>query len=499
MATITICGLGPGGVGRITDETASLLAGHERVLLRTARHPGIEHLVADIETGRVGSFDHLYEQGASFDEVYRAITDEVLAQARSTGHVVYAVPGSPLVLERSVRHLRAAGAAEGTEAAPVDIELLPAVSFLDEVWARLAVDPVDDGVRLVDGLRFAVDAADQRGPLLVAHTHARWVLSDIKLALDVGPEQKVIVLQRLGTDDERVFEVAWPDLDREIEADHLTSLYLPELAAPVGYELARSVEMMRRLRADCPWDQEQTHRSLRPYLIEEAYEVLDAIDAVGAAGEADTVDSGGEADTVDSAGEADTVERLDAAYIDLEEELGDLWFQILFHCRLASEAGQFTVADVARGLTDKMIRRHPHVYGQDGTDPGHGEPIDGTTVAGWEALKKQEKGRGSVLDGIPRSLPALSLAGKVLKKADGAAMPADLGALGTEAARLLDESATAGGEADRIGAALLALVEVSRTRGVDPELALRAAIDRAGQRFRIAEAQGTIDQQWVRG
>ncbi|MGH1492000.1 MAG: MazG nucleotide pyrophosphohydrolase domain-containing protein [Acidimicrobiales bacterium] len=495
MSTITICGLGPGGTGRVTEETATLLAGSDRIFLRTARHPGVEEL-----TGTTSSFDYCYEQASSFEEVYRTISAEVLKAAAEHGHVVYAVPGSPLVLERSVRHLRAA--------AGVDIKLLPAVSFLDEVWARLQIDPVDDGVRMVDGLRFAVDAADQRGPLLVAHAHADWVLSDIKLAIDAGPEQKVIVLQSLGTDDERVFEVEWPDLDRAVEADHLTTLYIPELAAPAGYELARSVEMMRRLRSDCPWDQKQTHRSLRKYLIEEAYEVIDAIDDLQ---HASSQDSNGEGSAGGDSVEGGPVQSPDAsAYTDLEEELGDLWFQILFHAELASEAGQFTIAEVAQGLTDKMIRRHPHVYAnKPSTDDASidgsaadgpavdGSAVDGATVASWEQLKKDEKGRGSVLDGIPRSLPALSLAEKTLKKADGIGAKADLGPLQTQLADLAsqDDDLTP----SQLGALLLAIVEIGRERGIESEQALRETVDRAAQRLRTAETEGRTDGLWVRG
>ena len=456
---ITICGLGPGGPGTMTQDTADVLAGPAPVYLRTARHPG-----AELVAGAV-SFDHVYEAADSFEEVYRTIADELVAAAAADGHVVYAVPGSPLVLERSVRRLRSLD--------EVDTRLLPAVSFLDEVWARLGVDPVDDGVRLVDGLRFATDAADQRGPLLVAHVHGRWVLSDIKLALDAGPEQTAVVLQRLGTDEERVFEVAWPDLDRVVDADHLTSLYLPELAAPVGYQLARSVEMMRRLRRDCPWDRKQTHGSLRRHLIEESYEVLDAIDAL-------PVDDDGEP-PADGGPSAD-------GYADLEEELGDLWFQILFHAELAAEAGQFTIAEVAQGLCDKMIRRHPHVYGGE-------DALDGSTAENWERLKQDEKARSSALDGIPSSLPALAGAEKVLHRADGAGAPARFGDLESIVGSVVGAVTT---EA-QFGTALLAMVELGRRRGLHAEQALRSATARAASAFQVAESADRLDDRWVLG
>ena len=457
-ARIVVCGLGPGGPDRLTEATAAVLAGPDPVRLRTARHPSADRAVDAV------SFDEVYERAGSFDEIYRAIAAEVIAAAADHGRVVYAVPGSPLVLERSVRYLRTAVEAEDQ----VDVELMPALSFLDEVWARLGVDPVDDGVRMVDGLRFAADAADQRGPLLVPHVHSQWVLSDIKLALDVGPEQSVTVLQRLGTDQERVFEVPWPELDRAVEADHLTTLYLPEVVGAVGFELARSVEMMGRLRRDCPWDREQTHRSLRRFLIEETYEVVEAIDRLEAA------EPGSDAEG--------------RAYAELEEELGDLWFQVLFHAELAAEAGQFALDDVARTLTDKMIQRHPHVYGDS-------DPAEAASVAGWERMKQQEKLRDSAMDDIPGSLPALTLAEKTLKRAAGAGTPIDPGPASAELGRLLPE-----GSDDRdVGSLLLAVVEQARRRGVHAEEALREAVGRAAARYRAAESSGPVPGDWVRG
>ncbi len=163
----------------------------------------------------------------------------------------------------------------------VDVELLPAMSFLDVAWSRLGIDPIEAGVRLVDGHEFAASAAGQSGPLLVAHTHANWVLSDIKLAAEeLDPATPVVILQALGTADEQIVATTWADLDRTVDADHLTSLYIPTLAEPVGAGYVRFHQLARTLREECPWDREQSHASLVPYLIEETYEVVDAIDAL---------------------------------------------------------------------------------------------------------------------------------------------------------------------------------------------------------------------------
>lgn len=472
LPRITVCGLGPGGAGSVTTATLDAIERSTVRFLRTTRHP-TAHLVAG-----AASFDHLYEAADSFDQVYAAIADALVAAATEAaapgrpgadGSVLYAVPGSPLVLEDSVRRLRADGR--------VEVELVPALSFLDEAWARLGVDPVDDGVRLVDGHRFGVQAAGERGPLLVAHVHAPWVLSEIKLALDAGDEQQAVVLQGLGTAEERVFEVAWPDLDRVVTPDHLTSLYLPELAAPVAAELAASVELMARLRRDCPWDRAQTHRSLRRYLLEEAYEVLEAIERLPA--EPDGSGDGPAADELDA----------DDGYELLEEELGDLWFQILFHAQLAAEAGRFTVADVARTLHDKLVGRHPHVFG------GVAVADAGEVVANWERIKQEEKQRNSVLDGIPAALPALSLADKVLQRAERAGWTTDTGALGQSLGGLL----APGAGSEELGRALLALVVAGRAGHLDAEAALRSAVTAAERRFRQAEESGTRSDSWVLG
>lgn len=463
---LIICGLGPGGREHLTTGTEALLAEAPACYLRTEHHP-----TASVAPAGAHTFDQVYEEADSFAEVYTTIVDTLAQAAATNDGVVYAVPGSPLVLEETVRRLRADPR--------VEVDLRPALSFLDLVWARLGVDPVDDGVRLVDGHRFAIEAAGERGPLLVAHAHAEHVLSDIKLALDAGPEQTVVVLQRLGTPDETVTEVAWPDLDRVVEADHLTSLYLPEVAAPVARELARTVTLIHRLRQDCPWDAEQDHQSLRRFLLEETHELLDAIDALPISGLPDSPGSDPGSQPVDTA-------TMDA-YRELEEELGDVWFQVLFHAELATEAGQFTIADVAATLHDKLVARHPHVFGAVTVDSND------ELVANWDRIKQAEKQRESALDGIPGSLPALSLAAKVLDRARRSGAPVDLDAL--EAGMALDPMAT---EAE-LGRALLALVAQAAGRGLEPEAALRGAIRAAGERFRSEEAAGAVSPRWVLG
>jgi tetrapyrrole methylase family protein/MazG family protein len=435
---VVVVGLGPGDPRLVSVAAGAAIAAIPTRFVRTTRHPSAGLVQPAV------SFDSLYERADSMDEVYAAIVDE-LAAAASSADVIYAVPGSPLVAERTVALLQADPR--------VEVEIVPGLSFLDLAWARLGIDPVAAGVRLVDGHRFAVEAAGQTGPLLVAQCDRRAVLSDIKLAIEDGPD--VTVLQRLGLPDEVVKTVAWADLDRVVEPDHLTCVWIPTLAEPVAAELVRFAELVRTLRARCPWDRQQTHRSLTRHLLEETYEVLEAID------ELDTGPAG---------------------YDHLEEELGDLLFQVVFHATLAAEAGQFTLADVARGIHDKLVARHPHVFG------APGEP-----VPNWEELKKAEKGRASVMDGVPGNLPSLLYAFKLQSKAASVgfdwkdvagAWPKILEELG-ELEAAIGDSADAVNE--ELGDVLFSVVNVARHLGLDPESALRDAAAKFRARFQAVE------------
>jgi len=430
LPEVIVVGLGPAGPDLLTVATMDAVDTTPVRYLRTTHHPAATFLAG------TPSFDHHYETAASLEEVYAAIVEDLVAAAASHGRVLYAVPGSPAVAERTVELLRSDRR--------VDCTVLPALSAVDLAWARLGVDPVATGARIVDGHRFATSAAGERGPLLVLQCDSAEVLSEIKLAVDSGPP--VVVLQRLGLPDEHIATVPWHELDR-VAADHLTSLWVPTLAEPVGYELVRFAELVRTLRERCPWDAAQTHASLRPYLLEEAYEVVDAIDS-------------------------GDVEHL-------EEELGDLLFQVYFHATIAAEEGEFTLADVARGIHDKLFRRHPHVFG------GDGDPAD------WERLKREETGRASALDGIPAALPALAEAQKVQRRAAGVGFDwAGVEGAWPKVFEEADEVRAAGPDQveGEFGDLLFACVNVARHLGVDAEVALRGAARKFAARFRAVEA-----------
>lgn len=432
--TVVVVGLGPGDDDLVTAGTLAAIGGAPAVFGRTSRHPAASVL------GDATFFDDVYESADTMDEVYSTIVDRLVDAASRQSGIVYAVPGSPLVAERTVQLLLADDR--------VRTEVVPALSFLDLAWVRLGIDPIEAGVRVVDGHRFAVDAAGQRGPLLVCQCDSSLVLSDVKLLIEDWPDEPVTVIQRLGLPDEEIFAVEWAELDRSVRADHLTSIYIPVLDQPVAAELVRFDELVHALRTGCPWDRTQTHESLKRYLLEECYELLEAID-------------GFDPETGDGAD-------------DLAEELGDVLFQVFFHSTIAAESGWFTLADVARSVHDKLRDRHPHVFGS-----ATFETAD-DLAASWEASKQAEKSRGSVMEGIPAELPALLYALKVHKKAATSEYEEPVP---DSVATLVDSVVAADLDAATLGELLFGIADVARRAGVDPEDELRRASRRFVDRF----------------
>ncbi len=456
---VTVVGLGPGPLGLVTQETRDAIAGATTRFVRTTRHPSAS-LVNDAT-----AFDDEYERHDTFAEVYVAIATRVADAALRDGSALYAVPGSPGVLEDTVRRLLADPR--------LDVRVLPAVGFLDLAWLRLGIDPIDTGVRLVDAHRFAEATANDPGPFLVAQCHADWVLSDVKLAHEAARgDERVVVLHHLGLLDERVVETTWNDIDRlaaahGLVADHLTSIYIPQLAEPIAGELARLHRLARTLREQCPWDREQTHASLVRYLIEETYEVVDALNNLDA-----------ENPATDDA---------------LIEELGDLLYQIEFHTTIAEQQGRFSLADVARATHDKLVRRHPHVFGDASAATA------GDVVNTWDEIKRAERatqathqpgGQPDFFAGVARAAPSLSLAQKLQKRAAevGFDWPDVAGAnakLNEEITELHDAAQTGDPDAIRmeLGDVLFSVVNVARKLGLDAETALRDASDKFVARF----------------
>lgn len=460
MPTIFVVGLGPGGKDYLTLAAVELLQGGAPVILRTEQHP----VVPALQTMGISfsTCDDLYQAGASFEAVYQAIADRVLQRA-AAGDVVFAVPGHPLCGEEAVQKLLAQAPAQG-----VTVRLIAAPSFLDALTVTLRLDPVT-GLEVIDALDLTARPPAGDLPAILMQVYSRQVASDAKLALleTYPPEHPVTVVRGAGIPEmERVEQVPLHQLDHLAWVDHLTSVYLPP-AAERGtrcHPLDPVVAVMARLRGvdGCPWDREQTHATLRRYLIEEAYE---AVEAIGR-------------DDLDG----------------LKDELGDVLLQVVFHAQIAQERGDFNIDDVVAQITNKLIRRHPHVFGS--------VAVKGAAdvVRNWEAIKAAEKGSdsaaSSILDGVGKGLPALMRAYQVQRKAAGvgfdwSSLDGPLDKLHEELGELraASEAGDPRAVAAELGDLLFSVVNVARFLSVDPELALSDTIVRFQRRFAHIEAK----------
>ncbi len=464
---ITIVGLGPGGTDSLTVGALEVLKKASALFIRTSRHPVVGELSG--QGIKFKTFDYLYEKSCDFEKLYAGIAEVIINAAREQP-VVYAVPGHPLVGEESVlKIIRLAREAN------LGYEILPAMSFLDPVITALRLN-LSEGIKLIDGLGL-MDEKHARGcrpdpliPNLVMQVYNSMVASEVKLSLmDFYPdEHRIKVITAAGIPgQERIEDIPLFELDRLDWIDHLTCVYIPpypEAKAMVSrFPLDRIVNIMEQLRGEngCPWDREQTHASLKRYLIEETYEVLEAID--------------------------------EGNMYKVCEELGDLLLQIAFHAQIARESGFFDLNDVVEGISEKLVRRHPHVFGSATVNSSREVSVN------WEKIKKgelEEKGetRQSLLDGIPQNMPALMKAEKIQRKAAkvGFDWPEYTGAL-DKVMEEIDEIKEAVSKADQIrirdeiGDLLFAVVNLARLLEVNSEEALTAAIRKFKERFKTME------------
>jgi tetrapyrrole methylase family protein / MazG family protein len=452
---VSVVGLGPGAADWISPAAvARLRLPQARVFVRTRFFPGLERLLDGVQWS---SFDELYERAASLDEVQTAMLERLLAAG---DEVVLAVPGDGALGEAVLGRLRAGGAT---------LEVIAGVSLGVAALAAAGLAAAD-GAQLVEatslggsGLELLIEL-NPRWPAAVTGVFSPRVASDLKLALQrvYPPEHGVQLVRHPGLPDQQLARTSLAELDRvRLELDHLTHLVVPPL---VGYVPTGSAHGLRaivaRLRAPeigCPWDLEQTHRSLVPYVIEEAYEVVDAIEEDDPVG--------------------------------LADELGDLLLQVLLHAEVADQSAEFDWNDVVHGLSQKLVRRHPHVFGDVQVS---GAP---EVVRNWDQLKAAERvdqpPPTSALDGVARSLPQLKRAAELARKAAKAGFdwPTRAGTLDKvreELAELL-EASTLAERREELGDLLYILAKLAWQDGIDPEQALRAANRKFTIRFQALE------------
>jgi tetrapyrrole methylase family protein/MazG family protein len=371
---ITILGLGPGNPGQLTRQAWDWLSQISEIFLRTNQHPTVAGFPRNL---KVHSFDSLYTDAESFESVYAQIVEKVLELGQRPEGVTYAVPGHPYVAEATSPEI-----ARRARQIGLPVQVIEGISFLEPTFTALGLDPFPQ-MALVDALELGMahhPSFPPSLPGLVAQIYSRQVASEVKLTLNaVYPdEHSVRLVHAAGTPDQLVENLALYEIDRSPHLGLLSTLYVPPLGADTSLEAFQEIVAHLRAPNGCPWDREQTHASLRTNLLEETYEALEALDADDPAG--------------------------------MVEEFGDLMLQVVLHAQIASENGEFTMADILQGINRKIVRRHPHVFGDFKVDGVSG------VLQNWEKLKAAErKANGQeqfkgVLDGVPRSLPALSQA-----------------------------------------------------------------------------------------
>jgi len=452
---IKVVGLGPGAIGSLTIETLEILKGGKRIYLRTEKHPTVDYLKSlciQFET-----YDNRYEEYDNFDAVYEAIAEDIIQKHEMYGDIIYGVPGHPLVAETSVKLLLKLCAKH-----KIDIEIVPAVSFIDAVIQSLKIDPIE-GMKIIDAFDIKNQVIDKRVGLLITQVYNKFIASEVKLALleYYKDDMEIYFVRAAGIKGlECTRKIKLYELDRQEDIDYLTSIYIPkDLEATVDFQ--DLIDVMNTLRNEngCAWDRIQTHESLKKFLIEECYEVLEAID-----------------------------EKDEEKII---EELGDVLLQVVFHAQIGKEQGYFNINDVIKGVTSKMINRHPHVFKN--IENKNPEQV----LESWEIIKSEEKGFNNYTDTlkhVPKNLPGLMRAYKVQEKA--AKVGFDWDSIEPAMEKVLEElqevkdvykGDNRAKILEEVGDLVFSTVNIARMLDIDPEFAVNYTIDKFIKRFQYIE------------
>lgn len=451
---IILLGLGPGDIKLLTTEAMETLSALSTIYLRTKKHPLVDDLPSHLT---IESFDWLYEENDDFSIVYEKIIEEVINLGKTKEGVCYAVPGHPFVAESTAPEIARRAKDQG-----IPLRVIHGISFIESTLVALGVDLLPQ-TSIVD----ALDVARQYHPIfppsqpaLISQIFSTTVANEVKLTLmeQYDDQHQVYLVHAAGTEQELVEELALHEIDRSEKIDLLTSLYVP--AINKNSSLEEFQELIAHLRAPegCPWDREQTHQSLRRNLLEESYEVLEAIDN----------------------------QDIPA----MQEEFGDLLVQIVLHAQIASENGEFRMSDIIHGIYTKLINRHPHVFG----DVELNDAQD--VIDNWEHIKSEErrsksKQENGVLDSVASALPALTQAESYGARAarmgfDWPEISGVLEKINEEIAEINLADSLEEKEKE-FGDLLFALVNYARWQKIDPEVALRNTNTRFKNRFSFIE------------
>lgn len=501
MADITILGLGPGKLDELTLEARNVLAHavarSQTIYFRTLIHPVTAPLKMELPEIQVESFDSFYDEAEDWSTLYQRIAEKLCTLAAQQP-LIYAVPGHPLVGEISVQHVLKLAREQNLRTT-----IVAGLSLLEPVFTQLELDPLNGGTQLVDATELVALRADEVAgkliptlPALVTHIYNRRLASDVKLALsECYPDTWPIKLVRAASvastasetyeteenedageteeagdsGGETVIEIPLYQLDHDVHTNHLDDLYTVYLPPVDELTALRLPETLRyiiwRLRRDpdgCPWDRQQTHQTLTPFVIEEAYEVVEAL-------------------------EEQDMEKL-------AEELGDLLLQVYLHAEIARQEEDFAIGDVYEHINAKMIRRHPHIFGTTNVENA------GQVVQNWEMIKRQERAAAgkdvqneSVLHGVPLASPALIVSQEYQKRVGKVGFDySDIRGVYKkidEEIQELQQANTPEEQREEFGDLLFIVARLARFLKIDAEEALRRSNRKFRYRFQYMEEQ----------
>ncbi|MRG88181.1 bifunctional methyltransferase/pyrophosphohydrolase YabN [Salinibacillus xinjiangensis] len=461
---ITIFGLGAGDIDQISlGVYRTLTSSKAAIYTRTLDHPVIQSLMN--EGVNFQSFDEVYGQHQDFESVYDQIA-ETLIQAAQQQSIIYTVPGHPMLAERTVQLLLEAEQRD----ANLKVHIGHGQSYLDSLFTALSIDPVE-GFQFVDATSFQRFDLKYGQHIIFTQVYDEMIASEVKLTLmeDLPDDYEVTVVHAAGSDSEWMKKVPLYELDRKVPISNLISVYVPPVPKELrNHQFERLREVIAILRGPngCPWDLEQTHESLRPFLIEEAYEVIEAIN--------------------------------DQNDDKVAEELGDVLLQIMLHGQIGEEEGFYSVDDIIQSITDKMIRRHPHVFGNANLESSD------AVIQSWEEIKQEEQGDqpSSVLDGIEKSLPALLTALELQKKAakvgfDWKEKTPIMNKIKEEIKEFEEaiENQSVTNSEKEFGDLLFAIVNLGRHEKINPEIALGRTNQKFKSRFQYIEKRAAENKK----
>lgn len=455
--TITVLGLGAGDLNQLPYGVYQTLQQAKPLFLRTKEHP----LIPELEQMGVTyqSFDSLYESYDQFEKVYETIVQKLLEAAKKEGRIYYAVPGHPLVAEQTVQLLL-----ERERKKELTLHIEGGQSFLDPIFTALSIDP-NDGFQLLDATAFQSKDIVMTQHVIISQLYDQIVASSVKLTLmeKYPDDYEVTLVTQAGGANEQLKRLKLYELDREITVDNVTALYVPPVTEKelLYHEFSTLKDVIHTLRSPegCPWDREQTHHTLKKYLIEETYEVIDAID------------------------------REDDEH--LQEELGDVLLQVMLHAEIGEENGYFNIYDVIETLTEKMIRRHPHVFGNKKAETAEDVAIN------WEQIKQEEKkAETSLLSSVSSSISPIMRAYELQKQAakvgfDWKEIEPVWEKVKEELKEFQKETKNRAEEAMKkeFGDVLFALVNLGRFYRIHPEEALHMTNRKFEERFAYIETE----------